>query len=82
MVGVDIFVPVLDKTYNFKLDEDVFVQVLLEEMVEMIGQKEQGEIYGSVHNTVLASVNTKSILSYNQTLKNSGVRTGDLLILV
>ena len=39
MVIVDIFVPSLDKTYNFMLDESSKVELLMVEIIEMIDNR-------------------------------------------
>lgn len=82
MVTVDIFVPTLDKTYDFKLDENAYIRVLAEEMIEMIGQKEQSETEGEIGDIVLAKADTRMILPRNITLKEAGIHTGDKLIFV
>lgn len=82
MVTVDIYVPVLDKTYDFKLDEDALIKVLIEEMVEMVGQKEQSKIEGNINTAMLVIPESRTILSRSTTLKEMGIHTGDKLILV
>ena len=40
MILVDIYVPSIGNTYDFQLDEEVPVGNVIEEISEMIGQKE------------------------------------------
>ena len=46
MILTDAYVPAVDKTYDFNLDEQVRVQVIIEEIVEMIGQSRTCGIAG------------------------------------
>ena len=41
MVLVDICIVSIDKTYDFNLDEDTPISVLIEEIGEMVSQKEK-----------------------------------------
>lgn len=82
MIIVDIYVPAMDKTYDFKLDEDEKVQVLTEEIIEMICQKEQSVLKGDMKDVILCSRDTRNVLEENSALKSAGIRTGDTLILV
>ena len=82
MVLVDVYVPAVDKEYNFSLNEDVKVSVLIEEISEMIGQKEQTRLYGDISSLNLVSKEKESILPNEASLSECGVRTGAGLILV
>ena len=46
MIVAEIYVPVLDASYDFKLDENVPTGVVIEEIASVICQKEQCEIGG------------------------------------
>lgn len=82
MIIVDIYVPSVDKTYDFKLDENQHICVLLDEIIEMIRQKEQSYTLGQGKDAILAEKHSRRILDINNTLKNAGIHTGDMLILV
>lgn len=82
MIIVDIFVPALDRTYDFKLAETEFLYVLAEEIAEMISRKEQNYIKGEVKKAILCEQNTMRILPPDKTLKELGIHTGDRLIFV
>lgn len=82
MIIVDIFVPALDKTYDFKLDESEYLYVLAEEMAEMISRKEQNYIEGDIKKVVLCEQSTRRVLPLDKTLKELGIHTGDRLIFV
>ncbi|MCR4640694.1 MAG: EsaB/YukD family protein [Lachnospiraceae bacterium] len=82
MILVDIFVPSVDKTYDFQLNEEIEIHTVLEEISEMIGQKEHSRITGRVDQLLLCNYRTGSILSTNITLKEAGIVNGDKLLLV
>ena len=48
MILVDIYVPGANQTYDFNLDENAKIELLLEEIAGMICQKEQSTLEGSV----------------------------------
>ena len=54
MVLVDVFVPSVDKTYNFSLNENVTIDAVILEITEMIEQKER-TISLSVHSLEIQS---------------------------
>ena len=82
MVLVDTYVPALDKAYDFNLDEKVPVRVIIEEMTEMIGQKEHAVITGDVSSMMLCDAGRELALSREQTLAQSGIHNGSSLILI
>ena len=45
MILVDITVPALDNTYDFRLDEDATVAEIMDEVVSMICQKEMSHLF-------------------------------------
>lgn len=82
MILVDIFVPSVDKTYDFQLNETVTVKMLIEEISEMIGQKERCRIIGNVDDLQLCDKANKCMLSKEKTLNDCGIITGSSLILI
>lgn len=82
MVIVDIYVPAVDKNYNFSLNESVPVESVIDEITEMIGQKEQTHLYGSQEELGLFHLADRRILPRANTLAECGVKTGDSLLLV
>ena len=63
-------------------DEEIEIHTVLEEISEMIGQKEHSRITGRVDQLLLCNYRTGSILSTNITLKEAGIVNGDKLLLV
>lgn len=82
MIISEIYVPIVDKQYEFKLDEDVLVNWIIEEIVSVICQKEQFEIPKNKNEFILYSSENKLILSKNISLYENGINTGDRLVLV
>lgn len=82
MVEVDIYVPVLDRNYDFLLNEETKVGILLEDIVEDICQKEQCSVRTDAGKLMLWSKATGEILSEEKTLAQYGIRNGFLLMLV
>lgn len=82
MVLVDVFIPALDKTYNFSLNEEVSVSVLIDEITEMVERKERSSFGGDRHELHLFCRKTQQMLPNRNTLRECAVVTGSLLILV
>lgn len=82
MVLVDVFVPSVDKEYDFQLSETAEISMVIEEISEMIGQKERTEIVGDVNRLQLCDQERQCLLDRNRTLAQCGVVTGSRLILV
>lgn len=82
MILVDIYVPSIGNTYDFQLDEEVPVGNVIEEISEMIGQKEHCQIVGDMTKLMLCTAKDKQILYRDYTLAECHIVTGDSLILV
>lgn len=82
MILVDIYVPSTGNTYDFQLDEEVPVCSVIEEISEMIGQKEHCQIAGDRKKLMLCAMRDRKILQRDYTLEQCNIVTGDSLILV
>lgn len=82
MVIVDVYVPALDRTYNFNLDEDSRIAVLIEEIAELICKKEHSSLDGVKERFVMGSVTEKKNFKPDCSLREYSVKNGDRLILV
>ena len=82
MILVDIYVPGANQTYDFNLDENVKIELLLEEIRGMICQKEHCTLSGSIKEMLLVSQNQKKVLNSNLTLSHYKIVQGDRLMLV
>lgn len=82
MILVDVFVPSIDKTYDFQLNETIVISTVLEELGEMIEQKEHLELIGNIEDLQLCDRQRMMLLPKNRTLAESEIVTGCSLILV
>lgn len=82
MILVDIYVPSVDQIYNFSLSEDIGISAIINEIIGMISQKEQTELYGSQNDLNLYCIKDKRILPRENTLLECNVMTGSSLMLV
>lgn len=82
MILVDVYVPSVDNKYDFQLDEDTSIATIIEEVSEIISQKEQCVMLGKVDQMLLCSAKDERILRRRETLKGENIVTGDSLILV
>ena len=82
MVLVDIFVPAVDKTYNFSLNENTPIEGVIMEITEMIEQKERTKLLGDKDTLNLYSTRTSAALPKANTLSDCYVTSGSRLIMV
>lgn len=82
MVLVDVYVPSVDKEYDFNLDTKTPVEIIVAEIGEMVGQKEHCNIVGNVENLMLCDRDRNTILPRKNTLEECAVVTGSRLLLV
>ncbi len=82
MILVDIYVPAVDKTYDFQLNENVRVETVIEELSEMVGQKERSVLKGRVSEMILCDKKSERVLNRDDSLSNAGITNGGSLILV
>lgn len=82
MILVDVYVPSTDQEYNFQLDENVSVQAVVEEIAELVAQKEKTILTGSAGQLCLCSRDLQALLPANATLAKCKIRNGAKLILV
>lgn len=82
MILVDVYIPSVDQTYDFNIDENVTVASVIEEIASMVSQKEQCILRGDPVSLVLCSPALLTLLPPEKTLKQCGIDTGHPLILV
>ena len=82
MVLVDVFVPSVDKTYNFSLNENVPISGVIVEIIEMIEQKERTGLLGNKDRLNLYKIREAFLLPKSNTLSDCYVTSGTRLILV
>ena len=82
MIIVNIKVPALEREYNFSVDETVPVQDLIEEITELIVQKEGVQLSGSLDEMALCSLDFGFQCDRYSRLNDYGIGSGAELILV
>lgn len=82
MINVDVYVPSLDRVYNFNLDEDSKILVLIEEISELICQKEHSVLDGDKNRFIMGTIDERKNFNPNCSLKDYSVKNGEKLILV
>ena len=82
MIIVNIKVPALEKEYNFSVDENAPVSELIEEVVELIAQKEGVQFGGNRNEVVLCSREPGFQCARESSLNDYGIYGGGELILV
>ena len=60
MILVDVYAPSVNQTYDFTLEESAKVSAVIDELSEMIAQREQTELKGEVRELLLISCNDRS----------------------
>ena len=81
-VYVEIEVPVLGTIYDFKVASKETIEVLLEEMVSAISQKEQYHIEEQKETFVLSFPERAILLHPKKRLQDYEIVTGSRLLLV
>ena len=82
MILVDVFVPSLNNNYEFQLDETVRIELVIDEITEMICQKEHCNLSGNKSELYLCKYQGESIMERQTTLEQNQVTDGSRLILV
>jgi hypothetical protein len=82
MILVDIYIPSLDDSFDFMLDEDTSVDKIILEISEMISKKVNGVNAEEINELFLYNVETKQRLENGKTLCACGVKDGCRLMLV
>lgn len=82
MVLVDIYVPAIDQTFDFNLNEGALTASVLEEVGEMIAQMTQNgsEKLAEVGKLVMCNMDNKMILPENMSLSQCGIHNGTRLL--
>lgn len=81
MISVDIYVPSLDQKYDFNLDENTKIRVIIEEIIEMVEQKECTVLSGNTKALLLCDRLRCLALPKDETLCSCGIFNGSSLLL-
>lgn len=82
MISVDIFVPAMDRTYQFNLDEEARISFLVDEISELICRKEHSGLSGEKECFLLGSLDRGIRFGSGHSLREYSIKNGDTLILV
>lgn len=82
MIMVDVYVPSVDRSYDFEIDENVPAALIIEEISAMVCQKEQCVLTGEVHELMLWDRGSQKFLVPAYSLKECQIGMGAGLILV
>lgn len=81
MIIVNVRVPAMEKIYNFSLEERAKVRDLIEEITELISQKENVPFQGDLEEVILCSVENGEQCGKDYCLSDYGIVDGAELIL-
>lgn len=82
MIVVDIYVPSINETYDFRLDEHTPIGALKDEIVEVLQKKTVGHTGQDGTPFMLCSYQKQEILSPVKTLYEYGIVNGSRLFIV
>lgn len=82
MVLVDVYIPAVDETYDFMLDENTEIEKIIMEIYEMIAKKMQSSKKEHIEEFLLYNMDVKQVLEKHKTLYTSNVKDGLRLMLV
>lgn len=82
MILINVLFLELNQSYDFKTEENAQIGRVIEEMVEMIAQKEQLSVEKDRGFFLLCRPETQEVFNPSQSLAELGVCSGDTLLLV
>lgn len=82
MILVDVYVPSLDDTFDFMLDENTEIDKVILEISEMINKKVNSKSKIIASEFMLCWLDNKCVLDSKRTLQSSGVIDGCKLMLI
>lgn len=82
MIVVDIYLPALGREYDFRLNETILIDILIDEITDVICQKEQCSMSDEIGKLTLWDIRQERRLSGRETLAECGIYSGSKLLLV
>lgn len=82
MIIVNVHVPALEKVYNFSVEERAKISNLIEELIELVAQKECIPFSGSLEKMTLCSIESGEQCDKDKCLGDYGICGGSELMLV
>lgn len=81
MIYTDVYVPSVDKTYNFRLNEEVLIGDIISEIADMIERYEQNHYVGDRSKICIFDKEKRIPLCRENTLDDYDIKSGAQLIL-
>ncbi|MCR4691229.1 MAG: EsaB/YukD family protein [Lachnospiraceae bacterium] len=82
MIMVDIYFPAVDQTFSLRLDENVKISALIQEINEMMCKKYRSTPESTADRFMLCSLQHHRLLPDHTTLAENGILNGEKLIMV
>ena len=82
MILVDIYIPAVDRVFDFELDEKAKIQYIMSEIIEMIAKETKSSNLGKVEDFLLYDMSRAIVFRRDETLEAYGIQTGSKLMLV
>lgn len=82
MIMADVYVPSIGRQYDFSLDEQATIGLLIPEIAEVICQKENCTLGGNPAELMLCLMDSRIILSREKCLSSYEIGNGRSLMLV
>ncbi len=82
MILLDIYIPSLGMTYDFRIDENVRIINVLQEISEMLTNKYKSTLNKPAEEFMLCSITDGRVLNSNKTLAENKITNGCKLLMV
>lgn len=82
MILVDIYVPVINETFDFQLDENIFVDSIIDEVVAILGKKMKNDAVADASGFELYGMEREEKINRESTLFAAGIKDGSRLMLL
>ncbi len=82
MILVDTYVPIMEETFDFSVDEHATISEVIAELSEIICQKARWPKPEDTGNLLLCSLKNNNILPEDSTLAGMGICSGSRLMLI
>ena len=82
MLMVEVHVPSMGATYQCSLEEDAEICDVIEDIIDLIHQKENVTFHGDIREILFCSQEQGIIFDRTSTLSNYGVSFGEELLLI
>lgn len=82
MILVDVYIPSLDETFDFRIDETAKITNVVQEISEMMCKKYKTELNEKAENFFLCSAEQGKVLEGETTLEENDIVNGCRLYMV